>query len=93
MVNARTFNTFYDDVQVPRRRPIVGELNRGWDLIVNQLNYERVSLAPPGMVERIYEDDRRAGPRRPSCADGRRVDRPGVGRRSTWPGSGPSSSS
>ena len=35
---------------------IIGELNRGWDLIVNQLNYERVGLAPPGMVERIYED-------------------------------------
>ena len=35
---------------------LIGELNRGWDLIVNQLNYERVSLAPPGMIERQYAD-------------------------------------
>jgi len=55
MVNASTFDTFYDDVRVPDSA-IVGDLNRGWDLIVNQLNYERVSLAPPGMVEAIYSD-------------------------------------
>jgi alkylation response protein AidB-like acyl-CoA dehydrogenase len=55
MVNASTYNTFYDDVRVPDSA-IIGELNRGWDLIVNQLNYERIGLAPPGMVERIYED-------------------------------------
>jgi alkylation response protein AidB-like acyl-CoA dehydrogenase len=55
MVNASTFNTFYDDVRVPDSA-IIGELNRGWDLIVNQLNYERVGLAPPGMVTRNYED-------------------------------------
>ena len=54
MVNASTFNTFYDDVRVPDSA-IIGELNRGWDLIVNQLNYERVGLAPPGMMERNYE--------------------------------------
>jgi len=34
---------------------LVGELNRGWDLIVNQLNRERVALAPPGMAERQYQ--------------------------------------
>jgi 3-oxocholest-4-en-26-oyl-CoA dehydrogenase alpha subunit len=55
MVNASTFNTFYDDVRVPDSA-IIGELNRGWDLIVNQLNYERVGLAPPGMIGRSYED-------------------------------------
>jgi len=55
MVNASTFNTFYDDVRVPDSA-IIGELNRGWDLIVNQLNYERVGLAPPGMIERSYDD-------------------------------------
>jgi alkylation response protein AidB-like acyl-CoA dehydrogenase len=54
MVNASTFNTFYDNVRVPDSA-IIGELNRGWDLIINQLNYERVSLAPPGMVEALYE--------------------------------------
>jgi len=54
MVNASTFNTFYDDVRVGDDA-IIGGLDRGWDLIVNQLNYERVSLAPPGMVEGLYE--------------------------------------
>ncbi|MCU1496964.1 MAG: acyl-CoA dehydrogenase [Acidimicrobiales bacterium] len=55
MVNASTYNTFYDDVRVPESA-IIGELNGGWNLIVNQLNYERVGLAPPGMMERNYDD-------------------------------------
>jgi 3-oxocholest-4-en-26-oyl-CoA dehydrogenase alpha subunit len=54
MVNASTFNTYYDDVKVGDDAIVYG-LNRGWDLIVNQLNYERVSLAPPGMISRAYE--------------------------------------
>jgi len=54
MVNASTFHTFYDGVRVGHDA-VIGGLNRGWDLIVNQLNYERVSLAPPGMVEAVYE--------------------------------------
>ena len=53
MVNASTFQTFYDDVKVPASA-VIGEVDHGWDLIVNQLNYERVSLAPPGSVERVY---------------------------------------
>jgi alkylation response protein AidB-like acyl-CoA dehydrogenase len=55
MVNASTFTTYYDDVRVPDDAVIYG-VNRGWDLIVNQLNYERVSLAPPGMFSAAYED-------------------------------------
>ena len=54
MVNASTFNTYYDDVRVGDDAVVYG-VNRGWDLIVNQLNYERVSLAPPGMLSRIYD--------------------------------------
>jgi acyl-CoA dehydrogenase len=71
MVNASTTTTYYSDVRVPDSA-IVGELNRGWDLIVNQLNYERLSLAPPGMVERLYEETLRwaQGTKLP---DGRRV--------------------
>ncbi|MGI8936720.1 MAG: acyl-CoA dehydrogenase family protein [Iamia sp.] len=71
MVNASTFNTFYDDVRVPDTA-VIGDLNRGWDLIVNQLNYERVSLSPPGMVEGVFEaviDWAREAP----TADGGRV--------------------
>ena len=55
MVNASTFNTFYDDVKVGDDA-IIGELHGGWNLIVNQLNYERIGLAPPGMISRSYED-------------------------------------
>src|SRR5688572_19795676 len=54
MVNASTYNTFYDDVRVGDDAIVYG-LNRGWDLIINQLNYERVSLGPPGMISRAYE--------------------------------------
>lgn len=54
MVNASTFQTFYDGVRVPQSA-VIGEVNGGWNLIVNQLNYERVSLAPPGSVEAAYE--------------------------------------
>ena len=71
MVNASTFNTFYDDVRVPDSA-IIGELHGGWNLIVNQLNYERVGLAPPGMMERNY-DDVLAWARATTRPDGSRV--------------------
>jgi alkylation response protein AidB-like acyl-CoA dehydrogenase len=71
MVNASTFNTFYDDVKVPDSA-ILGELHGGWGLIINQLNYERVGLAPPGMIERTYEDTL-AWARETTLPDGTRV--------------------
>jgi alkylation response protein AidB-like acyl-CoA dehydrogenase len=71
MVNASTFNTFYDDVRVGDDAVVYG-VNRGWDLIINQLNYERVSLGPPGMVERVF-DEVVAWTRDTKLADGRRV--------------------
>jgi 3-oxocholest-4-en-26-oyl-CoA dehydrogenase alpha subunit len=55
MVNASTFTTYYDDVRVGDDA-VVHEVGRGWDLIVNQLNYERVSLGPPGIVAAVHED-------------------------------------
>ncbi len=77
MVNASTFQTFYDNVRVPESA-IIGELHHGWDLIVNQLNYERVSLAPPGTVERVY-DQVVDWARAEKSADGtRRIDEPWV---------------
>ena len=39
---------------------LVGEENKGWDLIVNQLNHERVTLGPAGNIAHTY--DRFAGP-------------------------------
>jgi alkylation response protein AidB-like acyl-CoA dehydrogenase len=71
MVNASTYATYYENVRVPDSA-IVGELNRGWDLIVNQLNYERVSLCPPGTTERVYRDTRRWA-QETKLPDGRRV--------------------
>jgi hypothetical protein len=85
MVNASTFNTFYDDVRVPDSA-IIGELHGGWNLIVNQLNYERVGLAPPGMIERNYEDVPRLGPHHPRSRR-RPGHRSGVG--AAEPGPGP----
>jgi alkylation response protein AidB-like acyl-CoA dehydrogenase len=71
MVNASTYTTYYDDVRVPADAVVAG-VNRGWDLITNQLNYERVSLAPVGMVAKVYEDVV-AWARSTKLADGRRV--------------------
>ena len=55
MVNASTTSTYYNDVRVGDEAVVYG-VNRGWDLITNQLNYERMSLSPPGMVERCYDE-------------------------------------
>jgi 3-oxocholest-4-en-26-oyl-CoA dehydrogenase alpha subunit len=71
MVNASTFTTYYDEVRVPESAVVYG-VNRGWDLIVNQLNYERVSLAPAGMFSRSYEDVLEYA-RTTKLPDGRRV--------------------
>lgn len=71
MVNASTTSTFYNNVKVGDDAVVAG-VNRGWDLITNQLNYERISLAPPGMVERCYDDVVRYA-RDTKMPDGRRV--------------------
>jgi alkylation response protein AidB-like acyl-CoA dehydrogenase len=46
--------TYYQDVRVPLDM-LVGEENRGWDLIVNQLNHERVTLGPAGNIGHTYD--------------------------------------
>lgn len=53
--DARTFATYYQDVRVPLSN-VVGGLHQGWKVIVHQLNFERVSLATPGMLEKHYAD-------------------------------------
>jgi len=47
--------TFYDNVRVPKSA-MVGQLNKGWRLIMTQLNHERVSLMTVGMVKRSLEE-------------------------------------
>ncbi|MGW3348266.1 acyl-CoA dehydrogenase family protein [Nonomuraea rubra] len=46
--------TYYSDVRVPVDM-VVGEVDRGWDLIVNQLNHERVTLGPAGNLGQTYD--------------------------------------
>ncbi|GAA4127521.1 acyl-CoA dehydrogenase family protein [Actinomadura keratinilytica] len=46
--------TYYQDVRVPVGM-LVGEENKGWDLIVNQLNHERVTLGPAGNIGHTYD--------------------------------------
>jgi alkylation response protein AidB-like acyl-CoA dehydrogenase len=71
MGGAQTNATYYEDVRVPVTN-LVGEVNRGWDLIVNQLNRERVALAPPGMCDRQYAGVLKWA-RETKLPDGRRV--------------------
>jgi alkylation response protein AidB-like acyl-CoA dehydrogenase len=69
--DAATFATYYEDVRVPIANT-VGEVDHGWDVITTQLNYERVSLSPPGVLERVYLETRRWA-QDTKLADGRRV--------------------
>jgi alkylation response protein AidB-like acyl-CoA dehydrogenase len=71
LVSSGTTNTFYDNLRVPASA-LIGKVNKGWKLITNQLNYERVAIAPPGMVEKVYEDTA-AWARATKLPDGRRV--------------------
>ncbi|WP_049556719.1 acyl-CoA dehydrogenase family protein [Nonomuraea sp. SBT364] len=49
-----TNSTYYADVRVPADM-VVGEVDKGWDLIVNQLNHERVTLGPAGNLGQTYD--------------------------------------
>ncbi|MDN3356952.1 acyl-CoA dehydrogenase family protein [Actinomadura sp. DC4] len=49
-----TNSTYYQDVRVPVEM-LVGHENQGWDLIVNQLNHERVTLGPAGNIGHTYD--------------------------------------
>jgi len=51
----RTNATFYENVRVPVAN-LVGKENQGWQLITSQLNHERITLAAPGMVDRLLDE-------------------------------------
>jgi alkylation response protein AidB-like acyl-CoA dehydrogenase len=71
MAGEFTSSTFYDAVRVPAAN-LVGEENRGWKLITNQLNHERVAICPvSGILRSIAEVV--AWARQERLADGRRV--------------------
>ncbi|NEE20104.1 acyl-CoA dehydrogenase, partial [Streptomyces sp. SID7499] len=44
-----TTASYYENIRVPVSRR-VGEENKGWRLITNQLNHERVTLAAHGTM-------------------------------------------
>jgi alkylation response protein AidB-like acyl-CoA dehydrogenase len=63
--------TLWTDVRVPADK-LVGGAGNGWQLIVNQLNHERVTLCSPGLLDQTYDevlDWARSTP----LLDGRRV--------------------
>ncbi|WP_205874241.1 acyl-CoA dehydrogenase family protein [Mycobacterium camsae] len=54
MPGISTFYTFYDNVRVPVSA-LVGEENRGWQLITTQLNFERAALGNLGALEPLFD--------------------------------------
>ncbi|OKK03701.1 acyl-CoA dehydrogenase [Streptomyces sp. CB03234] len=67
-----TTASYYENVRVPVSHRI-GEENKGWRLITNQLNHERVTLAAHGTmaIRALYDVQRWAAGTK--LADGRRV--------------------
>jgi alkylation response protein AidB-like acyl-CoA dehydrogenase len=51
----RTNATYYEDVRVPVSNR-VGPENAGWQLITSQLNHERITLAAPGLADRLFDE-------------------------------------
>jgi len=51
----RTNVTYYEGVRVPVENR-VGPEHRGWRLITSQLNHERITLAAPGLADRLLDE-------------------------------------
>jgi alkylation response protein AidB-like acyl-CoA dehydrogenase len=66
-----TSATYYEDVRVPASS-LVGELNRGWPLITNQLNHERVALTSSAPLREALRAVREWA-QQTKLPDGRRV--------------------
>ncbi len=66
-----TSATFYQDVRVPVKN-LVGEEHKGWNLITNQLNHERVALCSAANVQHLVNDIRHWA-HETELVDGRRV--------------------
>jgi 3-oxocholest-4-en-26-oyl-CoA dehydrogenase alpha subunit len=59
LLSEHDINTvFLEDVRVPAGN-LVGGVNKGWKLIINQLNHERVTLCSAGLLEQSYDETRR----------------------------------
>jgi len=71
MSGPTTSATYYEDVRVPRSN-VVGEENKGWALITNQLNHERVALTSAAPVLTALREVREWA-QNTKLPDGRRV--------------------
>lgn len=71
MSGPTTSATYYQDVRVPASS-VVGELNRGWPLITNQLNHERVALTSSAPIREALRAVREWA-QETKLPDGRRV--------------------
>jgi 3-oxocholest-4-en-26-oyl-CoA dehydrogenase alpha subunit len=81
--NFNTNYTFYEDVRVPYENCIGGE-GRGWPLITEQLNHERVTLCSSGIMERSLHETRRYAEQTTLASGGRLVDEPWVQHNLAW---------
>jgi len=73
----RTNSTFYSGVRVPVTN-LVGPENAGWGVITSQLNYERITLAAPGIADSMLDRVWSWAARTPSPEGGRMLDQPWV---------------
>jgi len=71
LAGVTTSATYYSDVRVPVS-DLVGEENKGWPLITNQLNHERVALTSAAHVQSALADVTDWA-RSTKLADGRRI--------------------
>jgi len=56
LLSAHDINAvYYDNVRVPAAN-VVGGVNKGWTLITNQLNHERVTLCSSGLLEQSLQE-------------------------------------
>jgi alkylation response protein AidB-like acyl-CoA dehydrogenase len=73
----RTNATYYDNVRVPVTN-LVGPEHGGWRLITSQLNHERITLACPGLADRLLDEVWAWAARMPAPDGGRMLDLPWV---------------
>ncbi len=73
----RTNSTFYEGVRVPAAN-MVGAENQGWQLITAQLNHERITLACPGLADRLLDEVWGWAVRTERPGGGRMIDEPWV---------------
>jgi alkylation response protein AidB-like acyl-CoA dehydrogenase len=69
----RTNTTYYENVRVPQKN-LVGPENAGWSLITSQLNHERITLAAPGIADKMLDEVWGWAAKTPCPSGGRMLD-------------------